>query len=124
MTFYRPLPDFVTIKESPIEGLGLYAKETIEKDTVIGLTHIKNELFENGYIRTPLGGFYNHSKTPNAVSIFCDTLDNVKSGSILKNYDSAVLNVSSNYRFMVSLRKIEAGEEITLKYNLYDPTSL
>ena len=33
MAFYRPLPPFVTIKESSIDGLGLYAKETIEKDT-------------------------------------------------------------------------------------------
>lgn len=27
--FYRPLPDFVTIRESNIDGLGLYATKVI-----------------------------------------------------------------------------------------------
>ena len=52
---YRPLPDGVTIKRSPIEGLGLYATEDIPENTFIGLTHILDERFENNYLRTPLG---------------------------------------------------------------------
>ena len=62
---YRPLPDGVTIKRSPIEGLGLYATEDIPENTFIGLTHILDERFENNYLRTPLGGFINHSEHPN-----------------------------------------------------------
>jgi len=122
MTFYRPLPDFVTIKESPIEGLGLYAKENIAKDTTIGVTHVKNELFENGYMRTPLGGFYNHSETPNAVSIFCNDINDIIPGKIVNVDNNNNVNDSPKYRYMVSLRTIGAGEEITLKYNLYDPS--
>ena len=57
---YKPLPSVLTIKKSPIEGLGLYATENIKANCFIGLTHIKDNNFENGYIRTPLGGFYNH----------------------------------------------------------------
>ena len=31
---YRPLPDGVTIKRSPIEGLGLYATEDIPENKI------------------------------------------------------------------------------------------
>ena len=51
---YKPLPDFLTIKKSPIEGLGLYATKNIKANCFIGLTHIQDNDFENGYIRTPL----------------------------------------------------------------------
>ena len=61
---YRPLPDELTIKNSPIEGLGLFATKKIKANTFIGVTHIRDEQFENKYIRTPLGGFYNHSDNP------------------------------------------------------------
>ena len=61
---YRPLPDGLTIKRSPIEGLGLFTQD-IKKNTFIGIAHILDERFENNYLRTPLGGFYNHSDTPN-----------------------------------------------------------
>ena len=58
---YKPLPDSVTIKQSPIHGFGLYALERIKKGTLIGITHHINSHAENGVIRTPLGGFGNHS---------------------------------------------------------------
>jgi len=122
MIYYKPLPNFVTIKESPIEGLGLYAKEKIPQHSIIGITHVKNDLFENGYIRTPIGGFYNHSETPNAVSIFCDDITDVVPGKIVNINNNNNINVSSKYRYMVSLRNINVGEEITLKYNLYNPS--
>ena len=54
---YRPLPDGLTIKKSPIEGLGLYATINIKANIFVGLTHILDERFENNYLRTPLGGF-------------------------------------------------------------------
>ena len=98
---YKPLPDSVTIKKSKVHGLGLFSKEKILKGTNLGLTHIKDKNFENGYIRTPLGGFFNHnSKDPNA----------------------KVLHIKDKI-YLVSIRDIEPGEEITAKYTLYDPES-
>ena len=47
---YRPLPKCLTIKKSPIEGLGLYATENIKANTFLGITHILDENFENNYI--------------------------------------------------------------------------
>ena len=54
---YRPLPNNLTIKPSQIEGLGLFATETIKKETNLGLTHllIKDDI-DVLIFRTPLGG--------------------------------------------------------------------
>ena len=58
---YRPLPDGLTIKASNVQGLGLFATQPFEPDTVLGIVHIANKNFPHGYIRTALGAFYNHS---------------------------------------------------------------
>ena len=39
--YYKPLPDFIEVKKSSIEGAGLFAVENIDKDTEIGMSHIK-----------------------------------------------------------------------------------
>ena len=52
---YRPLPNCVTIKNSLIEGLGLFAKEFIPSNTDLGMTPIYDERFTDNYIRLPLG---------------------------------------------------------------------
>lgn len=105
---YRPLPDNVTIDEakwlSEITGkrqLGLFATDVMYQDEIIGLTHIKEDsgCFDNDLIRTPLGGFFNHSETPN-----CELVD------------------KDGYYYLKTMRDIYAGEEITCKYKLYDPT--
>ena len=97
--YYRPLPDSLTIKKSPIEGLGLFAKKKIQSDTDLGVSHIYHVDFEDNYIRTPLGGFINHSENPN-----CEVKTNASG-----------LN-------LFTIKPISRGEELTLKYNLYDPT--
>ena len=71
---YRPLPDGLTIEKSPIEGLGLYASKDIKSNVFIGLTHILDERFENNYLRTPLGGFYNHADIPNVQRMITNVL--------------------------------------------------
>ena len=40
---YKPLPDYVTIRESSIAGLGLFATKKILAGTYIGIVHIINE---------------------------------------------------------------------------------
>ena len=77
---YRPLPDELTIKHSPIEGLGLFATQEIKANTFIGITHIRDEQFENKYIRTPLGGFYNHSDSPTIQRLVSNVLPTLKFG--------------------------------------------
>ena len=63
---YKPLPESVTIKASGIHDLGLFAAEDINQATNLGITHIK---IDDTIIRTPLGGFINHSNTPNCAKV-------------------------------------------------------
>ena len=129
---YKPLPSCLTIKKSPIEGLGLYATKNIKANCFIGLTHIKNKDFENGYIRTPLGGFYNHSNEPNVRRVVSDTMPKLKCGDLIDesldatkipdgkaNRENLYPNVVGKFMFIVSVRDIKAGDELTANYNLY-----
>jgi SET domain-containing protein len=93
---YKPLPDYVTIRESPIAGLGLFATERITAGTYIGIIHITNDS-EDNVIRTPLGGFGNHSDTPNCFKI----------------------KLENNNSWIGTIRDIEPNEEITWRYTLY-----
>ena len=133
---YRPLPDGLTIKNSPIEGLGLFATKEIKANSFIGVTHIRDEQFENKYIRTPLGGFYNHSNEPTVMRMVSNVLPTLKFGDPIdtsaktKRFDENDTNrenmyynlqekSDAKYMFMVSVKDIKAGEELTANYNLY-----
>ena len=98
---YTPLPYFLTIKESDIEGLGLFAKQNIDRGVDLGVSHVHHYKFLNSYIRTPLGGFVNHSEEPN-----CKLVD----------YKTEM--------HLYTTEAIKAGEELTLKYKLYDPVEI
>ena len=99
---YKPLPSYLAIGPSDIDGAGIFAKEDLPADMVIGITHIYDTDFENDYIRTPLGGFLNHSENPNCV-VFEDD-DNIY------------------HKKLKTIKRIEMGKELTLKYNWYDPS--
>ena len=91
---YKPLPNGLTILESKIEGLGLYAQEDFLAGYEFGETHVfavsKNR---REWVRTPLGGFINHSETPNCY-----------------------INTEGEERRLYSVRPIKSGEEITVYY--------
>ena len=98
---YRPLPDSLTVKQSKVNGLGLFAKEFIKQGTNLGTSHVK----VNGtIIRTPLGGFINHSNDPNCVKVELQDDETLKT----KKWT------------LVTLRDIKEGEEITLRYTFYN----
>ena len=99
---YKPLPDSLTIKESTIQGLGLFAVERIPAGRFLGMGWIKHELAHDGVWRTPLGGFINHSNIPNCVKELKD--------------DPSSLHIFLS----VGDKDIEAGEELTVKYTLYN----
>ena len=52
---YRPLPEFLTIKKSNIEGLGLFTTKYLSQDVNLGISHVYHIDFEDSYVRTPLG---------------------------------------------------------------------
>ena len=133
---YRPLPNELTIKNSPIEGLGLFTTKDIKANTFIGVTHIRDEQFENKYIRTPLGGFYNHSNDPTVMRMVSNMLPKLKFGDPIdtkakaKRFDENDINrenmyynlqekSDAKYMFMVSIKDIKVDEELCANYNLY-----
>ena len=97
---YKPLPDGLVIKESNIEGQGLFTTRELAIGCKLGISHYR---INNEYIRTPLGGFINHSDKPN-----CGRSQiRIKPG-----LDKWNIIVTEN---------ISAGSELTLKYIMYDP---
>ena len=129
---YKPLPKQLTVKKSPIEGLGLYATEDINKNSFIGVTHVRDEQFENKYIRTPIGGFYNHSNEPNVRRVISDHLPKLKCGDMIDDSldmskipdgkgsrENLYPEVLGKYMFLVTIKDIKAGQELTANYNLY-----
>lgn len=98
---WRPLPDFLTIKNSKIEGLGLFALKDIPEGTDLGITHIFDSRFQDKYIRLPLGAFINHHEIPNCNAVFA------------KN-DSELGEIK--HIRIITLKEIQEGDEITVKY--------
>ena len=50
---WRPLPDSITVKDSKIEGLGVFATKNISANTDLGISHVYDERFPDNYIRLP-----------------------------------------------------------------------
>jgi len=98
---FKPLPDMITIKDSGIHGLGLFAKEEISSGTVLGMIHFQ---FNGELMRTPLGAFGNHSDDPTCEK-FWDSLD------------------SGAGWYLRTKRDIYEGEELTWTYTLYKVTT-
>ena len=90
---YQALPKELHIKDSPVAGQGLFAKKDIPRDTYLGMSHL---MLGKIIYRTPLGGFINHSDTPNCLKYFED-----------------------GFYFIRTTNSIKAGEELTANYNLY-----
>ena len=104
---YKPLPDGLTIAPSMVHGLGLFAEEDFDKNFNFGKIHIVH--FDK-IIRTPLGGFLNHSEEPN-----CQKIKRIKSVEDLLGKWSDI------YFDLVSIKPIKKGNELTIKYTLYKP---
>ena len=98
---YKPLPNSLTIQQSGIDGLGLFAKEGIAQGTNLGMTHMK---LGKTIFRTPLGGFINHSNDANCVKV-----------------ELRMTNGKFAYEKwnLVVLQDIKEGEELTVKYTFY-----
>ncbi len=98
---WRPLPDFLTIKESKIEGLGIFASKDVKEGSDLGISHVYDNRFPDGYIRLPIGAFINHHEMPNCKAIVSES--------------DPLLGKLKHIR-IISIKDIEKGEEITLDY--------
>ena len=95
---YQPLPNSLHIGDSKIHGQGLIAKENIPNGTDLGVSHYRKG---DDVIRTPLGGFINHSEEPNMIR---------KQIRIEPYWDKWTVTTTKD---------IKKGEVLTLKYTMY-----
>ena len=99
---YKPLPDGLIIAKSRIHSQGLFTTKFIDKNVKLGLSHV---IVGDKIIRTPLGGFINHSDTPNCIKV-----RGVLGREDVEDYDKY---------FLYTERPIKAWEELTVKYTFY-----
>ncbi len=91
---YKPLPEGLIIKNSKVHGLGLFTTKSFPAGTDFGETHVfvvTNNRRE--WVRTPLGGFINHSEEPNCY-----------------------INTETEDRTLYSVRPLKANVEVTVFY--------
>ena len=94
---YKPLPKELRLGFSDIHDIGVFAKENLKIDHDLGISHLK---INDQLIRTPLGGFINHSDIPNCTK------------RMVRVNDYKVWH-------LVTLDNIKEGAELTLEYTFY-----
>jgi len=103
---YKPLPESLTIKQSGINGIGLFADQKIMQGTNLGMSHLK---IGDTIFRTPLGGFINHANDPNCV----------KAELRMTNEDMQGHKYTYKKWNLITIRNIKEGEELTVRYTFY-----
>jgi len=96
---YKPLHAPLSLGKSKTHGHGIIATEDIKAGVYLGETHIWEQI-RSEWIRTPLGGFINHSEDPN-----CFICTNI-------HYHEG------DQRELFAIKPIKKGEEITIYYTL------
>ena len=97
---YQALPSCLQVKHSSVAGQGIFATEDIPDTIYLGISHV---VVDDKIMRTPLGGFVNHSDNPNCV----------------KGYEDQGWG---KIYHKTTIRPIKKGEELFLKYTFYKVT--
>ena len=115
---YKPLPESVTIKQSGVHGLGLFADQKIMDGTNLGMSHLR---IGDTIFRTPLGGFINHSNTPNCLKVEVRmTREDMKGDGLNDNcwFISEKQYHYKKWNLIVS-KDVKEGDELTVRYTFY-----
>lgn len=94
-------PDFLIPTHSSIAGIGLTCTRLISQGEILGVSHIRNIDYADGYIRTFLGSLMNHSSEPNATYVHSPAFMGCK--------------------FVKALDDIYPGQEILIQYGQVKP---
>ena len=103
---YEPLTPGLFIDESAIHGQGLYTNIKLTKGTNLGMSHVK---LGKLILRTPMGGFINHSDKPNCV----------KAESVIQQRVTPLYDHDFTKWDLVTITDIKPGEELTVSYTFY-----
>lgn len=103
---YRPLPEYLELKNSEIDGIGIFTKKDITFNELEHNPIVNTHLVFHGRVeRLPAGGWINHSDNPNCI-IYKTQIP--YSQEDCKDY---------YYVGIFATRDIQAGEELTIDYN-------
>ena len=104
---YKPLSESLTIKQSNIHGLGLFADQDILQGTNLGMSHLK---IGDTIFRTPLGGFINHAADANCVK------------AELRMTAEDIKGHAYNYKKwnLITSQDVKEGDELTVRYTFYN----
>ena len=111
---YKPLPNNLTIHTSSIHDCGIFAKEDISEQTDLGMTHVE---LGKLILRTPLGGFLNHSDNPNCIK--ASFLLTRQQWNHRNDLPDEKYNLDFKKWNLITIKNIKEGEELTLKYTFY-----
>lgn len=89
--------EIVIPRQSEIEGFGLTVNQRTESDTILGISHIEDARFDDGWARTYLGALVNHSELPNT------------------DYESSG-QLGSRILYLVTTKIIQPNEELVVTY--------
>ena len=103
---YRPLPPEIRLGFSKIDDIGIFAKKDIEGGHNFGMSHLK---LGSRLIRTPLGGFINHSNIPNCL----------KAKLMFTDEDDPKIKFGYTVWNLITIKNIKEGEELTVTYTFY-----
>ena len=103
---YNPLPKELKLGFSKIHDVGLFTKKDIELGHNFGMSHLK---LGSRIIRTPLGGFINHSENSNCF----------KAELRFTNEDDPTIAFGYKIWNLVATENIKEGEELTVTYTFY-----
>ena len=112
---YNPLPKSLTIKQSGINGLGLFARESLKQGTNLGMCHLE---LGKLILRTPLGGFVNHSSESNCTKI--KLLLTRQEWNHLSDLPNTKYALDFKKWNLVTIKDIKEGEELTVRYTFYN----
>jgi hypothetical protein len=110
---WHPLPPFLKVRDSKIHGQGLFTKKALYKGHDLGLSHLQVHpvhRLHNNLLRSPLGGYINHSCKPN-----CKLETKYQIVDILDTYGKIVYIEQISYH-LVTIVNVKRGEELTLDY--------
>ena len=124
----------IYVAKSNIHGRGVFSVNDLNQNDIIGVSHVSYERV--WYQVHPIGIFYNHSNNPTVIRMVSNILPTLNFGDPIDtkakakrfdendtNRENMYYNLSekpdAKYMFMVSVKDIKAGEELTANYNLY-----
>lgn len=106
----------VEVRESPIEGLGVFALRAFRPGERIRRVHIVREITEEAPLRPEAGEYYYHCSYPNGKMVLWGPPDRHYNHSCDPNAHQLEEGDGTREVSIVARREIAPGEEITVDY--------